>query len=74
MSDRAIEEVLREHTTSLMSLPWVVGTGQGECAGKPCIKVLVVKSTPELLAQIPATIEGYEVGVQATGELEAFGP
>jgi PBP1b-binding outer membrane lipoprotein LpoB len=38
MPEKTIEAVLKEHTDTLMSLPGVVGTAQGECAGKPCIK------------------------------------
>ena len=52
MPAKTIEEALRDHTDSLMSLPGVVGTGQGLCDGQPCIKVFIVKKTPELLGQI----------------------
>lgn len=72
MPERTIEEVLKEHTDSLMSLPGVVGTGQGLCEGKPCIKVFVAKKTPELLSQIPSSLEGYTVAVQETGEIRAL--
>ena len=41
MPDKAIETVLEQHTLRLMSLPGVVGVGEGRCAGAPCIKVLV---------------------------------
>ena len=64
-----IEAVLKRHTDSLMSLPGVVGTGQGECSGKPCIKVLVITKTPGLLEKIPSSIEGYLVEIQETGEI-----
>ncbi len=74
MQEKTIETVLKEHTGSLMSLPGVVGTAQGECAGKPCIKVFVVKKTADLLKQIPAAIEGYAVEVQETGEIRALDP
>ncbi len=50
MQQKKIETVLKEHTDSLMTLPGVVGTAIGECAGKPCIKVYVEKKTPELQA------------------------
>jgi hypothetical protein len=61
MQQKKIETVLKEHTDSLMAVPGVVGTAIGECAGKPCIKVYVEKKTPELLKQIPSTIDGYTV-------------
>ncbi len=69
MRTRTIEEVLRAHTRELMSHPGVVGTAQGLCAGRPCIKVYVVEKSPELARVIPSLIEGYPVEVEATGEL-----
>ena len=73
MQKKTIEEVLREHTDSLVSVPGVVGTAQGQYAGRPCIKVYVVKKTPELLKKIPSDIEGYTVIVQETGEIRTLG-
>ena len=72
MQKKSIQLVLREHTDSLMALPGVVGTAQGQRDGKPCIKVFVVKKTPELLGQIPAEIEGYTVEVEETGKIRAL--
>ena len=74
VQEKTIEEALREHTDSLMSLPGVVGTGQGLCDGQPCIKVFIVKKTRGLLKQIPAAIEGYTVEVVETGEIKALEP
>ena len=74
MKEKAIDEVLKEHTDSLMSLPGVVGTGEGECGGRPCIKVFVGEKTSALLSQIPSAIEGYPVEVQQTGEIHALDP
>jgi hypothetical protein len=45
MQQKKIETVLKEHTDSLMAVPGVVGTAIGECAGKPCIKVLQLMGT-----------------------------
>ncbi len=72
MPEKTIEAILKELTDTLMSLPGVIGTAQGECAGKPCIKVFVAKKTSDLLKQIPSTIEGYKVEVQETGEIKAL--
>ena len=72
MPEKLIEQVLKEHTDSLMSLPGVVGNGQGLCDGEPCIKVFVVKKTPDLLKHMPSAIEGYTVAVQETGEIRAL--
>ncbi len=72
MPGQTIEQVLSQHTDSLMSIPGVVGTAIGECAGKPCIRILVVKKTPELSAKLPTTLDGFVVDVQETGEIKAL--
>ena len=72
MPKKSIEIVLQEHTDELMSLAGVVGTAQGLCHDKPCIKVYVIDLTPELEKKIPKTIEGYVVDVEATGEIRAL--
>jgi hypothetical protein len=69
---RSINEVLKEHTGSLMSIPGVVGTAEGRRAGKPCIRVLVIRKTPQLIKEIPSAIEGYAVTVQETGRIRAL--
>jgi hypothetical protein len=65
---RPLEEVLRDRTDSLMATPGVVGTAQGLCDGRPCIKVFVAKKTAAVLKAIPASVEGYPVAVEETGE------
>jgi len=72
MASKTIEKVLKEHTDELMSIPGVVGTAQGLCDGKPCIKVYVKKKTPELDQKIPSVLEGYPVIVEETGEFRAL--
>ncbi|HSA56117.1 MAG TPA: hypothetical protein VLE53_10450 [Gemmatimonadaceae bacterium] len=64
---RPIDQVLAEHTPSLMRIPGVTGTAQSLCAGEPCIQVFVIDTTPELRRRIPDRIEGYPVQLQATG-------
>ena len=72
MVQKPIEEVLKEHTSKLMSIPGVVGTAQSLCEGQPCIKVLVIKKTVELEQKIPKTLEGYPVVIQETGKFKAL--
>ncbi len=72
MSAKTIEEVLKEHTEELMSVPGVVGIGQGLCNDKPCIKVFVIEKTPELEQEIPSSLEGYPVMIEETGEIRAL--
>ena len=69
---KPIEEVLKAHTNALMSIPGVVGTAQGLCDGKPCIKVYVIEKTPELEGKIPDVLEGFSVEVVETGEFRAL--
>ena len=72
MAAKTIEEVLKEHTPELMSLPGVVGTAQGLCNDQPCIKVFVIEKTPELDQEIPDVLEGYPVIIEETGEIRAL--
>ena len=72
MPEKPIEAVLKEHTDNLMALPGVVGTAQGLCDDKPCIKIYVVALTPELEQKIPKNLEGYPVDIEVTGEFRAL--
>jgi len=74
IAEKTIETTLHQHTDRLMSLPGVVGTAIGECEGKPCIQVLVVRKTPDLSRSIPHTLEGFPVVVVETGEIRALDP
>ncbi len=69
---KTIDEVLKDHTVELMSLPGVIGTAQGLCDDNPCIKVYVIKKTPELDQKIPDNLEGYQVMIEETGEIRAL--
>lgn len=69
---RPIEEVLKDYTEELMSLPGVTGTAQGLCNDNPCIKVYVIKKTPELDREIADTLEGYKVMIEEIGEINAL--
>ncbi len=73
MPEPAISEVLEASQDSIMALSGVVGVGIGERDGEPCIRVLVVKKTSNLLEKIPSEIEGYAVEVDETGEIHALG-
>ena len=72
MPSKTIEEVLKEHTEELMYIPGVVGTGEGLCNDKPCIKVFVLKFTTELEQKILNILEGYHVEVEETGGFEVL--
>ena len=70
VTEQTIGDVLMKHTKGLLTIPGVVGTGQGLCEGHPCIKVFVVRKTPELNAQIPRNLGGYPVALEETGEIK----
>jgi len=72
MSRKTIESVLKENTDRLMSLPGVVGIAQGLCEGKPCIKVLIIKKTSDIMNRIPVKIAGYRVMVKEVGKLRSL--
>jgi hypothetical protein len=72
MAAEPIKEILSEHERFLMSLPGVVGVGEGICKGEPCIKVFVIKRTPERVRRIPSSLDGYPVIIEETGEMKIF--
>ena len=74
MPGKTVREVLREHTRCLLAIRGIVGVGEGERDGNPCIRVFAIKKTPELVKQIPSSIGGYTVEVQETGEIRALDP
>lgn len=66
-----IRQVLDRHTDRLIAIPGVAGIARGEANGRPAIQVLVVKATPELLSQLPTSLDGYPVQVVESGTFEA---
>jgi hypothetical protein len=66
---RTVADVLRAHTAQLMTIPGVVGTGEGEIRGEPAVIVLVSHHTPEVDAHVPHRLEGYPVQVKVVGEV-----
>ncbi|MGH8830734.1 MAG: hypothetical protein ACREXV_06550 [Polaromonas sp.] len=72
MATRAIEEVLKAHTDVLMGFPGVAGTAQSLCDAKPCIRVYVIRKTPDLERLIPNSLEGYPVVIEETGPIKAL--
>jgi len=69
---RDIHQVLQKHAEALMSIPGVCGTAVGEQAGRPCIRVFVVRRTDALDARLPDELEGFPVVVSETGPLRAL--
>ncbi len=71
MTKRDINEVLRAHDREIMAIPGVTGIYVGLLDDQKtlCLKVMVIKDTPELKSKIPRQIEGYPVVVEETGEI-----
>ena len=73
MPQRTIGAALKDLTDRVMSIPGVVGTAEGLCEGRPCLKVFLTKKTPERLRQIPAVLGGYRVTTEESGVLRPLG-
>lgn len=55
-----------------MTIAGVIGTGIGRCEDKPCILVFTTSDAEHLRQKIPATVEGYPINIQNTGEIRAL--
>ncbi len=64
-----INDVVRAHDRDLLAIQGVVGVYVGVLDDEktPCLKVMVVKKTPELEKRIPKSLKGYPVVVEETG-------
>lgn len=71
MTEPNIEHANQVLTDSIIDLSGVSAIGIGECEGEPCLVVMVVEKTDDLLEAIPASVDGFAVVVQETG---AFRP
>ena len=72
MPAQDIQEGLTAHTPRLLAMDGVVGVGQGICDGAPCLKVMILKKTSELIKQIGADADGYRIEIIETGEIRAL--
>jgi len=59
---------------AIVAVVAVLGIAIGECEGNPCIKVLVVAETPQLVYEIFPTLDRYSVVIEETGEIRALQP
>ena len=72
MPPKTIEQVQQEHTNAWMAIPGVVGTGIGQCKGKPCILIFTASNPEQVRRAIPSTVDSYPVVIQHTGEIHAL--
>jgi hypothetical protein len=69
-----IMAVVDTHAPQLMTIPGVTAVAVGALdSGEPCVRIYVVELTDELQAQLPATLEGWPVDVEESGEIRPLG-
>ena len=71
MPNRKIKEVLTSHAHKLMAVPGVVGVGEGESEGKPCIMVFVIDGKAKSLRDLPQSLEGFLLKIEESGQFQA---
>jgi len=54
-----------------MELKHVVGVGESNCNGEPCIRVYLAKADHETLSEIPAKLDGITVIKEISGPIRA---
>jgi hypothetical protein len=64
-----IGKVLGTHSARLMTLPGVLGTGEGVFRGRPCILVFVERYSPDILKRIPRRLDGFAVVTKRVGKI-----
>ncbi len=78
MNQDDIAGILDRHDEALMALPGVIGVYMGavdpdEDPLRLCIRVMVLKVTPELRKRIPDTLEGCPVIVEESDPIRPLG-
>ena len=71
MSEKTIEQVLKERTDLWMGIPGVEGTAVGLFEDVPCIRIFSSVHPDQLRSQIPSTVDGYPVVIEVSGKFEA---
>ena len=71
MQKKPIEQVLKENSAMLLSIPGVQGFYQGELEnGNDCIVIMVDSLTEENKVKFPDSLDGYTVKVEETGKIK----
>ena len=69
-----VNVVLKAYAPELMAIEGVTAVAVGKLdSGEDCVRIYVVKLTDELRAQLPATLEGWPVDVEESGEIRPLG-
>jgi hypothetical protein len=64
-----IATTIARHSAELLEIPGVVGVAEGARDGGSAVQILVVRRTPELVARLPKTLDGYPVVIIESGEI-----
>ncbi len=67
----SITIVIERRSPELLEIPGVVGVAQGAHEGRSVVQVLVERRTPELMAKLPRTLDGFPVVVVESGEIRS---
>jgi hypothetical protein len=71
---KPVADVIAAHAPELMKIEGVAGVYEGETAQRrPCVRIMLVKRTPELESKLPRTLDGYPVEIEETGEIKPMG-
>ena len=67
---KPISHVLELHTPTWLSIPGVIGTGEGrDPRGNPAIVIMTNVSAADVQAKIPSEIEGYPILIEEVGDV-----
>jgi hypothetical protein len=66
-----INTVIERRSAELLEIPGVVGVAQGAHEGQSVVQILVERRTPELMARLPRTMDGFPVVVVESGEIRS---
>jgi hypothetical protein len=72
MTERSIEEVLKDKTNEWMSIDGVEGVAIGEHKGNSCIRIFTSINPKNLRDKIPSSVDGYPVIIEKTGRFGAL--
>ena len=73
MSDKRIEEVIKDITEEWLSIPGVEGIAIGEHKGMSCIRVFTSINPKNLRDKIPSHVERYPVIIEKAGPFRSLG-
>jgi hypothetical protein len=65
--EQSLSLVIARNAEKLMGIPGVVGVYEGETAGKPVLRVMVLSRADSTLERIPKTLEGFDVEIEVGG-------